>query len=481
MARLAEVHSEDHLLVVTGVAVLVAGLGLVVVLDGRAPDGVGSAALIAAGLFLASLPILAGVGRRDGDRSLFPFLCIALAVKLAGGFARYYLTSAAYGGLADASRYDHAGREWVAALKAGSLVGSVEATQNLGAGTKVMGTITGVVYSLFGRNILTGFVVFSWLGFWGLTLAYRALRVGAPEVDHHRYRLLLFFLPSLVFWPSSIGKDAWMQLTLGLVVLGAAQLTRVTPQLTGIAWLAAGLTGAALVRPQIALAALAPLLVALAIKVKRTVNDRSPPVRSGAVRLIGLGLLGLGGLLVLNRLGTVFGGDTGDSTAGSVSGVLNRASTITAQGGSEFQATSATSITDLPMATISVLYRPFLWEVDSFVKAIAGLETALLLGLTVVSWRRLRNLPSRLRANRYLLFLTAFTLVSIVGFSRVGNEGILARQRTQFLPAFVALLCLRSTTGRLDDVADEEGPDEEARPGFDEDQPGGGSRGAPVS
>jgi hypothetical protein len=89
-----------------------------------------------------------------------------------------------------------------------------------------------------------------------------------------------------------------------------------------------------------------------------------------------------------------------------------------------------------------VLFRPFLWEATSGVKAIAGLETALLLGLTLASWRRLRTLPSQLRRNRYVVYVAVFALVSIVGFSRVGNEGILARQRTQFLPAVLVLLCL---------------------------------------
>ena len=35
---------------------------------------------------------------------------------------------------------------------------------------------------------------------------------------------MIFFLPSLLFWPSGIGKEAWMTLGLGLASYGAARL-----------------------------------------------------------------------------------------------------------------------------------------------------------------------------------------------------------------------------------------------------------------
>ncbi len=447
--------ADDRPIVLVGLTVIVAVPLALVVIDGRAPSGPGSAVVVAALLFTASMPALAAIGRRDGDRSLYGFLCLALAAKLAGGFARYYLTTAAYGGLADAARYDAAGRDWVEQLRAGRPVWVVDAVSNFGAGTKALSTITGVVYSASGRNIQTGFVVFSWLGFWGLVMTYRAFRVGFPAGDHRRYRVLLFFLPSLVFWPSSIGKDAWMQLTLGAVFLGVAWLTRSSPRWTGIVWLLAGLGGGALVRPHIALAALAPLAVALAVR-QRADAGTSTHRRGGAVRIAGMFILGLASIVLLNRVGTVFGNE-GDPGAGSVTGVLDTASTITAQGGSEFDASTVTSITDLPMATVSVLFRPFLWEATSPVKAIAGLETTLLLILTLASWKRIRTLPAHLRRNRYVVYVMVFAVVSIIGFSRVGNEGILARQRTQFLPAVLVILCLPAVRSGRDEDADSTG------------------------
>lgn len=440
--------ADDRPLVLVGLGLVVATPLVLVLLDGRAPTGPGSALVVALVLLLGSIPALAALAKLEQDRRLLSFLVVALAAKLAGAFGRFYLTNAAYGGLADAVLYDAAGREWVSEFKSGRLVWVAENIDNFGAGTKAMGTLTGLVYAAAGRNVLTGFVVFSWLGFWGLVMAYRAFVIAVPDGDRRRYRLLLFFLPSLVFWPSSIGKDAWMQLTLGAVFLGVAMLTRHHPRWSGILWLVAGLGGAALLRPHIALAALAPLAVALAVR-QRSAGDAPKQRKGGVVRIAGLAILGVASLVLLNRVGTVFGNEA-DPAAGSVTGVLDTASTITSQGGSEFDAATVTGVTDLPMATISVLFRPFLWEATSPVKAIAGIETTLLLVLTLASWRRLRALPGQMRRNRYLVYVAVFAVVSIVGFSRVGNEGILARQRTQFLPAVLVLLCIPVEPRRTD-------------------------------
>ena len=41
-------------------------------------------------------------------------------------------------------------------------------------------------------------------------------------MTRRRYALLVLFLPSLLFWPSSIGKEAWMTLALGLALTARA-------------------------------------------------------------------------------------------------------------------------------------------------------------------------------------------------------------------------------------------------------------------
>src|SRR5207248_10809458 len=90
--------------------------------------------------------------------------------------------------------------------------------------------------------------------------------------DCRLYALLLFFSPTLFFWPSIIGKEAVMVLVLGAACLGAAQL--LTGRFRGLVWLAVGLTGAAIVRPHMALIVGAGLLVAAPIAVLRGGSER---------------------------------------------------------------------------------------------------------------------------------------------------------------------------------------------------------------
>ena len=258
----------------------------------------------------------------------------------------------------------------------------------------------GLVYSVAGRNIQTGFIVFSWLGFWGLVMAYRAFRVGIPEGDHRRYRMLLFFLPSLVFWPSSIGKDRLDAAHPGRHVPRCRLADPTLTPLDRRGWLLAGVAGATLLRPHIALPALAPLR-------RRT---RRPPAAAatathrpaGVVRIAGMAILGLRvdppaepARHRVRQRGRPLG-RLGDR------GARHRRPASPPKEARSSRRRPCRASRTCPMATVSVLFRPFLWEATSAVKAIAGLETALLLGLTVASWKRLRTLPAYLRRNRYV-------------------------------------------------------------------------------
>ncbi len=124
-----------------------------------------------------------------------------------------------YGGGADSARYDDAGERISAALRAGL----PWVAHGPFPGTAFIEGFTGYVYLLLGPTLIGGFLFFSWLGFWGLLLFQRAFATALPDGDARRYALLVLFLPSLLFWPSSIGKEAWMTLALGLGAYGAAR------------------------------------------------------------------------------------------------------------------------------------------------------------------------------------------------------------------------------------------------------------------
>jgi hypothetical protein len=80
--------------------------------------------------------------------------------------------------------------------------------------------------------------------------------------------------------------------------------------------------------------------------------------------------------------------------------------------------------------------------------------------MLLVSWKRLKAFPSLARKRPYLVFAGAFVVVFSIAFSFVGNFGILARQRTQMLPAatvFLGLPLVESRRRRRNAEANEQG------------------------
>jgi hypothetical protein len=383
--------------------------------------------VIAPILILVTLPLLRRLADRDGLPGLYPLLVTALIVKLAMSIPRWAVAFVLYDGSADAATYNETGRNLAQHYRHLVFPFSEQAG---GFGTKVAGTVTGGVYAVIGPSVIGGFLFFSWLGFLGMLLCYRAARIAVPELDGRRYAILLFFLPSMVFWPSSIGKDALICLAIGLVLYGAARsfqrLRFALPPLV------AGLVVALLIRPHIA--ALLAVSFAGGYLIRPTIR-RTP--LTPLIKVVGVAVVCLAGLWVVSRAAA----SLGVSTPSSAIKELNRQGELTSQGGSSFQATPIRGPVDLVRATVSVLFRPFPWEASSAQVLIASVEGAFLLALSLVSWRRVAAGLSRGR-NSFLVMTFLYLLGFVVAFSQFGNFGILARQRVQALPLLLVLLSM---------------------------------------
>ena len=155
-----------------------------------------------------------------------------------------------------------AGRYWDGTASFTSILPS-------GTGTDFMENLTAFVYTLTGASKLAGFAIFSWMAFWGVAMYIKAACLAVPGLLARRYAVLCACAPSLVYWPSSIGKEAWMMLTLGAATLGFAALLSSRRLVGPIVLSAAGLTGAALVRPHLAGIWLGGLFAALLVAAAR--------------------------------------------------------------------------------------------------------------------------------------------------------------------------------------------------------------------
>jgi hypothetical protein len=390
------------------------------------------AAVVTPVLFIVTLPLLRRQAIREGDPSVFRFLILALAVKLAGAFLRYYASVLFYGGLRDANVYSRYGAQFAESFRHGNFTTPLSSLS--GHGTDFIRFFTGVVYALTGTSKLGGCVVFSWLGFLGLFFFYRAFAIAVPEGRRRAYAYLLFFLPSLVFWPSSIGKDAYMMFTIGLATYGVARLlTRWT--IGGTVSVVAGLWLASLVRPHVAALVAVAFLVALVTK--RTLGGRlrelKPLVKGGAVVFAAVLALSLAvktshslHIQVSSSLGT------------ALANIQGRTST----GGSNFTPALADSPARFPIATVTVLFRPFIFEAHDTQARLAALESTVLLLLCLVRFRWVIAALKSVRRQPYVVFCVVYVLLFIIAFSSFANFGLLARERVQLYPLFLVLFAI---------------------------------------
>jgi hypothetical protein len=429
---------RDHALVAAGVAGIGLVVGVVVWSATRFSYDTWGGLVIAPLVFTISLPLLNRVVRVEDPR-IVRLMAWGLVFKLAASFARFLMAFVLYD-TADAIGYVGAGTKLSALFRQG--IFTLEPGVSV-IGTYFMKIVTGVVFTFIGPTKLGGFVVFSWLAFWGLYLFYRAFRIGVPNGDHRRYALLVFFLPSLLFWPSSIGKDAWMILMLGLSAYGVAHI--LTRNVRGYPLLCLGLLGVTMVRPH--MSALVCCGMTLSSLVRRSPEQRT---RFGPLpRVIGIVVLVAVSVVVITQAERFFGVE-GQEGAQGVNAVLATTQKNSTQGGSEYEVTPVRSPVQLPWATVTILFRPFPFEAHNVQSLIASIEGLALMGVAALSWPRFVMLPSQLRRNPYLTFAAVYSLLFVVAFSNIGNFGILTRQRAQLFPfalVFFALPVTKVRTG----------------------------------
>jgi hypothetical protein len=384
-------------------------------------------------LLMLSLPVANRAARLDGD-AIGRIVLAAAAVKvLAAPLLRYWMAFGLYGGSTDAIDYHQWGVQFAPLFRHGiySDLGRI-------SGTRFIQILTGQVYAVTGPTLLGGFMVFSWLSFLGMYLFYRAFRIAYPDGDGHRYALLVFFFPTILFWPSSMGKEAFMMLTLGAATLGAAQL--LSGRFRGLVWLVLGVWGAAIVRPHMALIVGAGLLVAAPLGVLAGGADSHRRLRGrlgGAVLVVAMLLAGPTLIGVAEKF---FGLQS--LNAQTAQDVLDETTRRSGETGSTFTAVSPANPVGFALSGVTVLFRPFPFEVRNVQAMLTSLEGLSLLALCILSLGRLARLPLALLRRPYLAFAVVYTCAFIFAFSSVVNFGILARERSQLLPVLFVVLCI---------------------------------------
>jgi hypothetical protein len=378
---------------------------------------------------------------------LRPWAWAGMFVKFAGAVVGYSVRFDAYGGSADAGRYHDVGKELAGAVRNGS-ASLLEVIPD-STGTRSIEEFTGLVYTVFGSSRLGGFMVFTWLSFWGLMFFVKAAHHAVPGLATRRYLLWVMLFPSLVYWGSSIGKEAVVGFFLGITAYGAALvLARRTKVGLGVILIAVGLTGSAFVRPHFAAIWAGAIVIALASRVALDAMRRSD--RAGERRRLQLGSLllvviaGIGFAIIasitLNYLGPSDEDDLGATD--QLTSIFDRTENQTTQGGSSFTPITVNGPQDWPYATFRTITRPLLTEARSLATLLPALEMTALLFVGIISWRRLANAPKLMLTTPYVVFALLCVVTFGVAFASIGNLGILTRQRSLILPLVLLFWCL---------------------------------------
>jgi hypothetical protein len=391
-----------------------------------------------------TLPVLRRAVKRD-DPTMVNLITLAFVAKMFGAIMRYVVTFGVYGDNSDASQYHDAGSALAVGFWEGRFSEVFQQQVPDLVGTEFIRLLTGLLYIVTGPTMLGGFLVFSLISFWGLYFFYRALRIAFPEANYRKYAYLLFFMPSLLYWPSSLGKEAWMTGTIGLATYGVALILKHNP--IGYPYAAFGLIGTGMARPHITALCFVALFFAYMLRRRSWRESKLGPFS----KLIGIGVMLVAGGVVLSSTASFFDVQ-GD--AGGVDQVLQRTQTQSSQGGSEFDGGGQRAYTpkEFPVALTTVLFRPYIWEASNGQMVVAALEGTFLLGATLLSWRRIVRLPGFIFRVPYLAYCVAYIIMFVIAFSSIGNFGIMTRQRTQVFPFVLVLLVL--PLPRIDDGDD---------------------------
>jgi hypothetical protein len=395
------------------------------------PFGISGGFLVALGLALISTPLLRKVREREPDPVLRAMVSWGLVAAFLAGVIHFYTIAATYDGLADASYYHGKGAQFAAKVWDGEPLAALNTVR---PGTAFLYAATGVIYTVTGPTILGGHIVYSWIAYWGLYFCYRAFRTALPQADHRRYAILIFFLPSTLFWSCAISKESWMMLGIGLTLLGTARLLAGRPGMLLPA--VTGLTTITFVRPHISVLFLVAIMIAVSVR-RGARSSTVAPLTKG----LSLSLLIVVGVLVGGQLAEFVGVE--ELNADSISDQLDKSARNTAdEGESTFEASPVNGLLDLPWAVVSVLFRPFPWEAGSALALICSGESMALALLVICSGKRWRRVPRLLVRQPYVLLAVAAIPLFAVVLSTFGNFGLLVRERLMVLPLVFVPLCL---------------------------------------
>jgi len=385
---------------------------------------------IAGILFGIGRPIILRVSHAENNPWLVKILTASLLLHLFAAPMQIWVVDHFYNGIADWLRYDNLGSVLASSYRHFDF--SVPGKRLVGDG--MVSAITASVFAIIGVNQVGAFLIFSFWAWLGLLFFYRAFSLTFAGANHRRYAILLFFLPSLIFWTADVSKEAIMTLSLGLAAYGAAKI--LARRRGGFVLLVIGAVIGGSVRPNELLLLMAGFCIALMIL------PAGPRRTLGGVRRVGamaflFVLLGLSVYFTLHFLRSSGGSfslqqiSTTDKGSSAASGGFGSSNVNYSPGPKGF-------FHDI----YTVLLDPLGYNAHGNGERLASIENFVILGVILSSWRQLRIVVRASFARPYVLLSGIYSVGFIYTFAALGNLGLITRERTLLFPLLLVVLSI---------------------------------------
>lgn len=417
-------------------------------------------------LLIGPLVLLAGIGihlavSRSFDPREARLLNFSFAAHMVSGVAQILVYSLYYGSgdmtayrdfsipIAEALRYDFEGifPGTVTLLFQRADITTLPFETPMGGGsTGSMTAISAYLFFLLGNSFYGVTLTIAVLAYVSKVLIYRAFKPEFPPEQHRVLLIAIALIPSGVFWSAALLKEPIVMIFMGPLFLGFRLIVRSRP-LAGIPLVLFGAIGVALFKAYILLSF--GLAAAVWLVWARVIRDRG----SSAVKpfyLVGGVLIGLLLLTIAERY--FFKRDDGGIAASMasqrrVSGKVEGGSNYSLEGDTSDIDPGSTSLAGelalSPVALVTSLYRPFIFEVRKPMQLLNALETTWMLwaSIRIFKRNRLKGLVNKITASPALMFCFVFTIVVGLGTGlSTSNLGALSRYRAPMVPFYALLL-----------------------------------------
>lgn len=296
------------------------------------------------------------------------------------------------------------------------------------------------IIGLFSQGFYNVHVVFfAFLSFMGLIGLFKAMRL-LTNIAPLLLILVIFLIPGVMFWLSMASKESILIFAMGMLIYHCIRLLTVSNSFGNMA----GMFFAGFLFIHIKaylLVFITPCLLAFTW-VKMT-NDRYAPLKY--LLIYGIGILIVfnidlilpefnpANILAMKRQNFEAFADAFPKDMGSYIRLP------------EFSPEWSSIFTTIPAAFYAVLARPYLWEANSFLIAVAGIENAILMlfllyGIITVKWQAVAKNQNLLM---FCMFFT-FSVFVLIGLT-TPSMGAIVRYKVPVLP-FLCMIPLLLTT-----------------------------------